>query len=239
VWFVGRIEAQSTGNKPATRIDMEKLKQEVQRYPDAYQYERAERFGVSQTGIGAALRRLGISRKKNLSPPQADIVARCAFKEKITAYQEAHQPSVYIDESGFARDMPRPNGYAPVGERGLGQPNWHAKGRLKLIGALLASGLLTVSLFSGSINANTFYAGLAPDLLPKLSHGQGVMVMDNATFHKRADLRQLIQDAGPRLEYLSAYSPDLNPIEHNWAQSKAIRKQKNCSVEELFAHQVR
>lgn len=62
-----KMEVQTTRNKPATKIDREKLKQDVQMYPDAYQYERAERFGVSQTGIGAALRRLGISRKKKPS----------------------------------------------------------------------------------------------------------------------------------------------------------------------------
>lgn len=60
--------------------------------------------------------------------------------------------------------------------------------------------------------------------------------MDNAAFHQRADIRQLIEGAGHRLEYWPTYSPDLNPIEHQWAQSKAIRKQKHCSVEELFAY---
>jgi uncharacterized protein involved in type VI secretion and phage assembly len=40
------------------------------------------------------------------------------------------------------------------------------------------------------------------------------------------------------LDYLPAYSPDLNPLEHQWAQAKAIRKQKDCSVEELFTHEV-
>ena len=29
-------------------------------------------------------------------------------------------------------------------------------------------------------------------------------------------------------------SPDLNPIEHKWAQAKAIRKQTLCSVDALF-----
>jgi hypothetical protein len=43
--------------------DMEKLKLDVKLYPDAYQYERAERFGVSQRGIALALKRLGISYK--------------------------------------------------------------------------------------------------------------------------------------------------------------------------------
>ena len=56
------------------------------------------------------------------------------------------------------------------------------------------------------------------------------MVMENADFHQRADIRQLIEPAGHRLKYLPAYSPDLNPIEHKWAQAQAIRKPKNCSV---------
>ena len=61
-----QIEAKNTRHQPATKIDMEKLKADVEKYPDAYQSERAERFGVSQTGICAALKRLGISRKKTV-----------------------------------------------------------------------------------------------------------------------------------------------------------------------------
>jgi transposase len=58
--------------------------------------------------------------------------------------------------------------------------------------------------------------------------------MDNATFHKRADIQKAIAAAGHALEFLPAYSPDLNPIEHKWAQAKAIRKQQNPSIEQLF-----
>ena len=63
-------------------------------------------------------------------------------------------------------------------------------------------------------------------------------VMDNATFHKRADIQQRFQRAEYVLEYLPTYSPDLNPIEPKWAQAKAIWKPKHCSVEELFAYDV-
>lgn len=62
--------------------------------------------------------------------------------------------------------------------------------------------------------------------------------MDHAAFHKRADIRQLIEQAGHRLEDLPPDSPDLNPIEQKWAQAKAIRKQTNCSIEELFTYYV-
>ncbi|NQY82450.1 MAG: transposase, partial [Alphaproteobacteria bacterium] len=39
-----------------------------------------------------------------------------------------------------------------------------------------------------------------------------VMVVDNATFHKRKDTQSAILNAGHTLEYLPLYSPDLNPI---------------------------
>jgi transposase len=54
--------------------------------------------------------------------------------------------------------------------------------------------------------------------------------MDNAVFHKRADIQQLFKQAGQVLEYLPAYSPDFNPIEPKWAQAKAIRKQKTVQL---------
>jgi len=60
-----RVEPQKTRNKPATKISSEALMQDVRDYPDAYQYERAQRLGVSQKGIGQALRRLGFTHKKN------------------------------------------------------------------------------------------------------------------------------------------------------------------------------
>ena len=151
----------------------------------------------------------------------------------MDAHRKAGNLSVFIDESGFAHDMPRRYGYAPVGKRCFGKHDWHAKGRTNVIGALLGASLLTVSLFTGSVNANVFFAWVTQDLLPKLPQ-HCVIVMDNAAFHKRSDIRQAIENAGHILEYLPPYSPDLNPIEPKWAQAKAIRRRYHCSVEEVF-----
>ena len=60
-----RLESIKTRNKGATKIDMEALRQDIVCMPDAYQYERAARLGVSPRGIGYALKRLGMSYKKN------------------------------------------------------------------------------------------------------------------------------------------------------------------------------
>ena len=59
------IEAKTTRHKPATKIDMDALKMDVETYPDAYQSERAGRLGVSEGCVFHALKRLGVSYKKN------------------------------------------------------------------------------------------------------------------------------------------------------------------------------
>ena len=60
-----RLEPQLVRYKPASKIDMECLKEDIKMYPDSYQRERAERFGVTSVGILKALRRLGVTYKKN------------------------------------------------------------------------------------------------------------------------------------------------------------------------------
>ena len=66
-----QLEPCLTRNKPATKIDMEALKKDIELYPDDYQRERAERLNVSQSAIGQALKRLGISYKKNTKASQS------------------------------------------------------------------------------------------------------------------------------------------------------------------------
>jgi transposase len=48
----------------------------VRDYPDAYQSERAKRPGVSEKGIGHALRRMSITYKKTLKHPKTSDAAR-------------------------------------------------------------------------------------------------------------------------------------------------------------------
>ena len=44
--------------------------------------------------------------------------------------------------------------------------------------------------------------------------------MDNASIHKDASVREAIEEVGCILVYLPTYSPDLNSIEHCWANFK-------------------
>ncbi len=130
-------------------------------------------------------------------------------------------------------DAPRTHGYAPKGQRCFGIRDWHARGRVNAIGAILDFEFLTVELWECTINSDVFHAWLTQALLPKCP-SQAVIVLDNAAFHKREDIQAAVHNAGHILEYLPAYSPDLNPIEHKWAQAKAIRRQHRCDPYHLF-----
>lgn len=65
-----RLEPKAFREGRPRKIDLEKLRQDIRDYPDAYQYERAERFGVCQKAIWLALRKLNVSYKKNAATPQ-------------------------------------------------------------------------------------------------------------------------------------------------------------------------
>ena len=82
-----KLEPQLTRNKPATKINMEALKQDLIEYPDAYQYERANRLGGSQKGIFEALKRVGVTYKKTLKHPKADRAKRSAYYQLINEHQ--------------------------------------------------------------------------------------------------------------------------------------------------------
>ena len=140
----------------------------------------------------------------------------------------------YLDESGHVVSMPREYGYAEKGKRCFGVHDWGAKGRINVIGALIGKTLFAVGLFKFTIDTTVFGVWVKELLLPNLTKPT-VIVMDNATFHKNQAILDAISEAGHIVEFLPPYSPDLNPIEHKWAEKKAFRRKYGCTVDECYA----
>ena len=67
-WKKLRIETGGLEKKPLERrwrkIDPEKLKTDIEAYPNAFHKERAERFECSESGIKKALRKNKIKKKR-------------------------------------------------------------------------------------------------------------------------------------------------------------------------------
>ena len=73
--------------------------------------------------------------------------------------------------------------------------------------------------YSGTCDAKLFNFWLEKLLVPCLKTGQTV-IMDNASIHKTPATKSIIEKGGCKLLFLPPYSPDLNPIEHLWANTK-------------------
>ena len=147
---------------------------------------------------------------------------------------EKNHPIIYLDESGFKSHDYRPHGYSRKGVPCLGQYNWQLKNQTNAIGAIHEGKLFSVGLFDCKINSDVFHFWIEQFLIPALPENS-VVVMDNAAFHKRADIQELLEQQGHKILWLPAYSPDLNPIEQMWAWVKRKRKEWLIdSVDELF-----
>ncbi len=130
---------------------------------------------------------------------------------------------VYLDESGFERTSDRTHGWSLRGKKVHGECSGNKRPRTSLLSAKRGNNLLAPILFEGNTDATLFNYWLQNHLFEELGGGSTI-IMDNATFHKTALTRQLIEEAGHTLLFLPPYSPDFNPIEKDFAIMKRRRQ---------------
>lgn len=130
---------------------------------------------------------------------------------------------VYIDESGFEPDSHRRHGWSPRGHPVYGDRSGHKRPRESLIAARRGSDFLAPMLFSGTADA-TLVNAWTRHLLCQELRPNSTLIFDNAAFHKKKDLAAIAQENGHHLLFLPPYSPDLNPIEHDFANLKKRRQ---------------
>lgn len=91
--------------------------------------------------------------------------------------------------------------------------------------------LFATNTYDHNVNKQVFREWIESHLLQHLTPGM-VVIMDNAPWHRGHDIKNLIESSGARLINLPPYSPDLNPIEHAWANLKHYVK----SAKKDFEH---
>ena len=157
---------------------------------------------------------------------------RAAWREEFVAIHASRL--VLLDESGANTAMDRTYGRAASGQRVDGpvpQGHWHVT---TLTAAVRLDGLIEAACQASSqaTNALWFVHYIATCLVPSLRPGD-IVIMDNLSSHKSAEVARLIESAGAQLRFLPAYSPDLNPIEALFSELKqALRsaKARTCAT---------
>ena len=108
---------------------------------------------------------------------------------------------------------------APRGEAVVGKISGKKFERTNILAGKCEDKIVAPIQYNGRTDHKLFEFWFVSILLPILAVGS-VIVMDNASFHRKAVLTALATAAGCRVIFLPPYSPDLNPIEHHWAWLK-------------------
>lgn len=112
-------------------------------------------------------------------------------------------------------------GWAEKGKRSYAEQAGFATKRVNIVAGYNGGTkeLIAPLEHSGNMDKTLFNQWICEHLCPKLTKGQYV-IMDNASIHKNIKVKEAIEKVGCTLVYLPAYSPDLNSIEHCFANFK-------------------
>ena len=153
-------------------------------------------------------------------------------QESLVAFQQETQERgktpVYLDETGVSETDFRRYAYAPRGVCVEAKVPSHRYTTTTLIAARLDGCFRAPLLFEGSCDAMAFNTWLSEMLCPLLDD-RHVVIMDNASFHKGSQTAARIRASGASVLFLPPYSPELNPIEKDFANIKR-RRQYNAET---------
>ena len=139
------------------------------------------------------------------------------YQAEVSEISESKR--VYIDESGITQYLYREYGYAPRGVKVYGKIQGKKFERLNIVAAKCGDDILARCEYTCNMNSALFELWFVEVLLKEIPAGS-VIIMDNASWHRKKTLSALAQTAGCRIIFLPPYSPDFNPIEKVWATLK-------------------
>ena len=128
---------------------------------------------------------------------------------------------MYIDEAGVENTLDYAYAYSPKGQPVVAERLGHFTLRVSMIAAWCIGKVFAPMTFTGHCDSVLVETWFAKVLLPELHPGQTV-ILDNASFHRQAKLKALLEPLGCTLLALPPYSPDLNKIEHLWHRIKSL-----------------
>jgi transposase len=147
---------------------------------------------------------------------------RAKFQETIDSYPQ--YKLYYVDECGIDKYIYREYGYSLKGVPIIGKVSGKKFKRTNIVAAQCGDKIVAPMAYCGMTDSVLFEQWFEQYFLksiPKYS----IIILDNATFHRKAKLRALAEEADCEVLFLPPYSPDLNPIENFWAWLKSrLRK---------------
>jgi transposase len=147
---------------------------------------------------------------------------RAKFRETLESYPQ--YKLYFVDECGIDEFLYREYGYAPRGEPIYGKISGKKYSRTNIVAAKCVDKVIAPLTYKGTTDCTLFEYWFESMLLKSIPE-YSVIVMDNASFHRKSKLTELAAKKECEVLFLPPYSPDLNLIEKFWSWLKSrLRK---------------
>ena len=219
------------------KVDPEVFSKYIEEHPMALDKEVAEVFGITEGGVRYWYRKLIITRKKAESRYyEANEFDQEEFKEQIEEIDESNR--VYVDESGIDTFYTRRIGHSRRGKKIYVKVPGHRYARESIVAAMRGDKVFASLQYGCKMNSALFEVWFVWYLLPECKQGD-VIVLDNASFHRKNFLKKYAANFGISVWFLPPYSPCLNPIEHLWGTMKKWLRNYSfqyCNIQDAIFH---
>lgn len=188
-------------------------------------------LALSRSRLCHWARRLGFCYKRLRQSLRArrDALLFAFFQQELALLHQTEAQGglavVYVDECRFSRQAPVSHAWQRRGQPAHGVPAergptggysllgfWQARDPAQPFTGVLYAGAFTADLFVAAVEQFSFTL-----------ERPTILVLDNASIHRAAGVQARLRDwarRGLRLQFLPAYSPELNQIERLWHRCK-------------------
>lgn len=162
--------------------------------------------------------------KKRLRPAEQERPDVAEKRRKFRTWMKRVDATrlVFLDESGANTKMGRSHAWTRKGKERIDSRPMNWGKNLTMTGAIRSNGTVLLRTQFNPATSKSF-ANYFRQLAEKLRPGD-IVIMDNARVHYAASIKATAKASKIRVKYLPPYSPDFNPIEPAWANTKRFMK---------------
>ena len=179
----------------------------------------------SQSSISRLLKNAGLTRKRlSLVPDERN--SERILDLRVLYAREIEQINVsklvYLDETGFNLHSSSKYGYSERNTKAYIMVPANRGINISLMCAINLNGVIGFDFVDGAYNGDLFIRFIIEKLVPFFAvNRDNILILDNARFHHRQDVRLCLNQNNIPFKFLPAYSPQLNPIEEFFSSLKS------------------
>lgn len=191
--------------------------------------------------IGFTLKRTKPVEEKRNTP--STIAKRKAYVDNMPIDGVSYKTNcIFLDEAGFNSNLIRGEGWSRKGENSIVKTKTKRALNITILAAISYQGVESIQakVVPGGTTGHIFsqFVKSVIEALDRNNAAPHYFVMDGASIHKSAPVKELFKKSKHKLHLLPPYSPFLNPIEECFSKLKTFVKRRPGLASDAFLNHI-